>query len=137
MNIPSFGASTTAPAPDLFAWIESPPAAPASAAPAYEPPRYMQTPGWRDPETSLEAAERIAPHVARLRRRVLDLLREIPQGLSVHQIANRLRLPVATIQPRVSELRANGNVKPSGQRCTNETGASAHLWIVTNSGGPV
>ena len=90
---------------------------------------YPASPGWRDPTTSREAAEGVAGRVAPLRELVLDVITSRPSGASVHEIARILDLPVATIQPRVSELRRLGDIKPSGERCQNESGASAHLWV--------
>jgi DNA-binding Lrp family transcriptional regulator len=112
---------------DLFGWTPAPPTAPNDA------PRYPAVPGWREPETSREAAELIAASASVIRRRVLALIKdESPEGIGVHQIAQRLLLPVPTVQPRVSELKRAGFVVASGKRCKNESGASAHLWIATN-----
>ena len=91
---------------------------------------YPEKPGWRDPTTSREAAVRIGGRAASLRKLVLAVISGKPSGTSVHEIAHILELPVATIQPRVSELRRLGDIEPSGERCTNESGASAHKWIV-------
>jgi predicted transcriptional regulator len=103
---------------DLFGYVQSPPTAPSG---------YAGGPGWRDPETSREAAQRIAPHASRLRAQVLAVIKEFP-GLSVHQIAARLNMPVPTVQPRISELRRASMIEPTGQRHRNESGASAHCW---------
>ncbi len=91
---------------------------------------YPESPGWREPTTSREAAERIAGRAAPLRKLVRDVIAGKPSGISVHEIAGILEVPVATIQPRVSELRRFGEIKPSGERCKNESGASAHKWIL-------
>jgi DNA-directed RNA polymerase specialized sigma24 family protein len=91
---------------------------------------YPESPGWRDPTTSREAAERIAGRAASLRELVRAVIASKPSGISVHEIAGILEVPVATIQPRVSELRRLGDIKPSGERCKNESGASAHRWIL-------
>ena len=96
---------------------------------------YPASPGWRDSSTSREAAELIAGRAEPLRKLVLDVIAGKPSGISVHEIASILELPVATVQPRASELRRFGQIKPSGERRQNESGASAHLWILSNKAG--
>lgn len=108
---------------DLFGWSPSPSTAP-------ERESYPARPGFRDIGPSAEAADRIADRVAGLRLEVVDVLRRAPDGLGVHEIARALNRTIPTIQPRVSELRRLGRIKPSGRRCRNESGASAHTWIL-------
>ena len=90
---------------------------------------YPTLPGWREPSTSREAAEQIAGQAAPLRKAVLELISKTPNGLAVHEVADLLKRPVATVQPRFSELRRQGEIRPSGRRRLNESGMSAHVWI--------
>ena len=92
---------------------------------------YPNAAGWRDNTTSREAADRIAGSLEPLRKKVLDLIAKTPDGLAVHEIANLLGKSVAAVQPRVSELRRQGEVKPSGQRRLNSSGMSAHFWVIS------
>jgi hypothetical protein len=91
---------------------------------------YPSSPGWREATTSREAAERIAGQALPLRKIVLDLIAKTPNGLAVHEVADLLKRPVSTVQPRCSELRRLGEIQPSGQRRINASGARAHVWIV-------
>lgn len=91
---------------------------------------YPASPGWTEPTTSREAAELIAPRAPSLRERVLALISESPNGVAVHEAARILNVSVPSLQPRFSEIRRMGKIKPSGQRCRNDSGASAHKWII-------
>jgi predicted transcriptional regulator len=88
--------------------------------------KYPHEPGWRDPETSREAAEAIAGIAGTLRRLVYDHIRKHPHQ-TADDIAVALRISTRAIQPRVSELRALGLIINSG-RGKNPSGHSAHLW---------
>lgn len=93
---------------------------------------YPETPGWRKPETSIEAAEAIARQVGRLRARVLAEVQAGEAkgwgGLTADEAAGRLDLPVLTVRPRVTELRAMERLFDSGLRRTNESGRRAIVW---------
>lgn len=91
---------------------------------------YPRKPGWREPETSKDAAADVGPTADNLRSLVLLALR-VPR--TVHETAAILGLPVPTIQPRFSELRKLGEIAPSGERRQNATGSMAHVWRVTTS----
>jgi predicted transcriptional regulator len=87
---------------------------------------YPHEPGWRDPETSREAAEAIAGMAGTLRRLVYDHIRKYPLQ-TADDIANKLHMSTRAIQPRVSELRALGLIMNDG-RGRNPSGHAAHLW---------
>jgi hypothetical protein len=55
---------------------------------------YPRTPGWQDRETSIEAAEEIAPEVPRLRDKILTEIcgAYLSGGLTADETAIRLRL---------------------------------------------
>lgn len=98
--------------------------------------RYPEVPGWRDPTTSLDAAKRVKDKSKVLRARILAHLELVPLGLSAHEIARSLELPSSVVQPRLSELRSAGRIKPSGRRVRNESGATAHIWVLWPEGRP-
>lgn len=96
---------------------------------------YPRRPGYRDHSTSREAATKMASRAATLRETVLQLLREYPSGLTVHEGVALVELTypsitVAGLQPRFSELVAMGKIKRSGERRRNKSGMSAAVWII-------
>src|SRR5882724_1407718 len=97
---------------------------------------YPASPGWREPTTSREGAERVARCADVIRARVLTLLAAIPAGLSVHEIAARMRLPVSSVAPRISQLRNDSRIKRSGRRRRNASGSTAHIWVMWPDGTP-
>lgn len=92
--------------------------------------RYPFVPGARDTDTSVAAADSIAPQVTRLRRLVLDAIRAAgAAGLTADECAARVDLSVLTVRPRVCELREMRFVIDSGQRRANQSGRNAIVWI--------
>jgi predicted transcriptional regulator len=90
--------------------------------PYLEPPLH----GFKGTDGTSYDAATIAKLTSSARREaVLALLAKHPEGLTTHEIAARLLLPVASIQPRVSELRNLGRIESTGKRRRNATGASA------------
>lgn len=69
-----------------------------------------------DPATSHEAAESLTESdITRLYGLILGALRESPDGLTVPEIADRLKIPRDTISPRMRPMQGKGYV-----RCTSE-----------------
>lgn len=87
---------------------------------------YPTAPGHALRDTSIEAAAAIASRAETLRAAVLAMLKAAP--LSVHQCAAALGEPVASVQPRFSELVALDLVVDSGTRTRNLSGRSAIVW---------
>lgn len=75
---------------------------------------YPDAPGFRRSDTSRAAAEAVKPKAGTVRLMVLEALRLRP--MTSVEIADRLRLPYSTCQPRTSELRAKGLIEDSGAR---------------------
>jgi predicted transcriptional regulator len=92
-------------------------------------PTYPHAPGWRDPETSREAAEAMEPRAGTLRAAALAFIRAHPHHTS-NEIAAALHETELAMQPRISELRAQGLIINDGRGRTR-SGRSAHLWIAT------
>lgn len=66
---------------------------------------YPDSPGHRGVETSIEAADAVAPKLARLQRLALDAIaRHGIAGLTTDELAEELKLDRSSIQPRTSEL---------------------------------
>lgn len=92
---------------------------------------YPDTPGAKGPDgTSQDAAEAIAPCVSHLRHvamRALDRLGEatVLEAVAIADVTRE------SLQPRFSELRAMGLVKPTGERRRNPSGKSAAVLTLT------
>jgi hypothetical protein len=95
-------------------------------------PRYPDTPGHRGIDTSMAAAEALAPRLGHLQRIALFTIRAAGvHGLTADELAARLDSDRWSIQPRTSELRRKGLILDSGQRRNNATGKKAIVWIAT------
>jgi broad specificity phosphatase PhoE len=88
--------------------------------------RYPHAPGFKEGETSREAAEAMAPLAGRLRKLVYDFICRHP-GHTADEIAAALDESILTIRPRVSELRCRGWIRNQG-RGVNRSGKEAHRW---------
>jgi hypothetical protein len=93
--------------------------------------RYPNKPGHRGVDTSIEAANDIAPKIGRLQRTTLKAVQSAgPQGLTSDEAAEVCGFDRWSIQPRLSELKAKGLVVDSGLRRRNSTGKNAIVWVV-------
>lgn len=91
---------------------------------------YPDTPGHRNVDTSIAAADALAPRLGRLQRLASGAIRDAgAHGLTVDELAARLEMDRWSIQPRTSELRRKGLIRDSGQRRPNITGKLAIVWI--------
>lgn len=91
---------------------------------------YPDTPGHRNVDTSIAAANALVPKLGRLQRMTEGAIRDAgAYGLTADELAARLGMDRWSIQPRTSELRRKGLVRDSGQRRRNATGKLAIVWI--------
>lgn len=91
---------------------------------------YPDAPGHRNVETSIAAAEALAPKLGRLQRMAEHEIRESGEdGLTADELAARLDMVRWAARPRISELKRKGLVRDSGQRRRNCTGKLAIVWI--------
>ena len=91
---------------------------------------YPDAPGHRNVETSIAAANDIAPKLGRLQRMAETAIRNAGWlGLTADELAATLKMDRWSIQPRTSELRRKGLIRDSGQRRPNSTGKLAIVWI--------
>lgn len=94
---------------------------------------YPDAPGHRNVDTSIAAAEALAPRLGRLQQMALETIREAGWlGLTADELAGRLDMDRWSIQPRTSELRRKGLIRDSGQRRPNATGKMAIVWTACN-----
>lgn len=93
-------------------------------------PAYPDAPGFRNTDTSREAAESVAPKLGRLQRLVLEAIKSRGAfGLTADECAEVLGVDRYSAQPRTSELRHKGQIIDSGKRRRNATGKSAIVWV--------
>ena len=91
---------------------------------------YPDSAGHRGVETSVAAADALAPTLGRLQRMAEVAIREAGWiGLTADELAARLGLDRWSIQPRTSELKRKGRIRDSGQRRPNCTGKLAIVWV--------
>lgn len=91
---------------------------------------YPDAPGHRNVETSIAAADALAPRLGRLQRLARSAICDAGlQGLTADELAARLDMDRWSIQPRTSELKRKGLIRDSGQRRLNCTGKAAIVWV--------
>ena len=101
--------------------------------------RHPDAPGHRNIDTSIEAADAIAPELGRLQRLARTEIRAAgDKGLTADELAARMNMPRWSIQPRTTELSRKGFIRDSGQRRRNATGKRAIVWVAaTRDGAPM
>src|SRR3546814_11579467 len=73
---------------------------------------YPDAPGHRNVETSIAAADALAPELGRLQRMAEGAIRDAgAHGLTADELAARLDMDRWSIQPRTSELRRKGLIQ--------------------------
>lgn len=82
--------------------------------------------GYRNTDTSKDAAEKVMSH---MRRAVLDRLLAIGPSTG-DELAQSLGVPVTSVRPRITDLARLGYVEDSGERRQNAAGRSAIVWAV-------
>ena len=91
---------------------------------------YPDAPGHRNVDTSIAAANALAPKLGRLQRMAETAIRDAGlYGLTADELAARLGMDRWSIQPRTTELKRKGLIRDSGQRRPNGTGKQAIVWI--------
>ena len=91
---------------------------------------YPDAPGHRNVDTSIAAANALAPKLGRLQRMAEGAIRDAGWlGLTADELAARLGMDRWSIQPRTTELRRKGLVRDSGFRRPNATGKQAIVWV--------
>lgn len=94
---------------------------------------YPDAPGYRNTDTSRDAADAIKPRLSKMQSDVLKVLAVRP--MTVMEIAQALRQRFETIQPRTSECAAKGLIEDSGERgISRDPRKAAIVWrLVTQS----
>jgi hypothetical protein len=94
----------------------------------YCAPRYPHSPGFRDQDTSLKAAEATLPRAQLLRDRVLVQLRR--GNFTADECAARMGESILSVRPRFTELKKLGLIRDTGDRRSNESGQTAKVWAI-------
>lgn len=106
----------------------------AHAAGGYSAPGAYPHQAWfkGEAETGREAAEAINPKLGRLQHMVLKEVKKRGRyGITPEECAAALELERVSVQPRLSELKAQGLVKDSGLRRVNpSSGKRAVVWVL-------
>lgn len=91
---------------------------------------YPDAPGHRHVDTSIAAADDLAPKLGRLQRMARTAIRNAGgYGLTADELAANLAMDRYSVQPRTTELRRKGLIRDSGLRRPNATGKMAIVWI--------
>ena len=91
---------------------------------------YPDAPGHRNVDTSIAAANALAPKLGRLQRMAETTIRDAGlSGLTADELAAQLGMDRWSIQPRTTELKRKGLIRDSGQRRPNATGKQAIVWV--------
>jgi len=85
---------------------------------------YPETPGYRDTDTSFDAAQSINAHT--LREMAMVTLTE--RSSTADECAEANGVPILAMRPRLSELKKQGKVKDTGIRRKNVSGKKAIVW---------
>lgn len=96
---------------------------------------YPDAPGHRNVDTSVAAADALAPKLGRLQQMAEAAIRAAGlYGLTADELAERLDMDRYSIQPRTSELKRKGFIRDSGKRRKNASGKMAIVWVGRNTG---
>ena len=96
----------------------------------HKPDPYPAQPGYKDRDTSRQAAEHVASRAELLRDRCAQRVRQAgAAGLTADEAADALGESVLSIRPRFTELLHLSRIKDSGQRRKNGSGRSAKVWV--------
>ena len=84
--------------------------------------------GYQKTDTSETAARENKQWKLTAKQRVLQLLQKVTVSLTTEEIAELLNISYGTVQPRLSELRAEGKVIDSGSRGETKWGKPCIKW---------
>ena len=92
---------------------------------------YPFSPGFQDTETSRLAAQIASATAGPIRDKVLALYKAYgPEGLTADEAAALMDKHVLSIRPRVTELKVQGVLKPTGIRRLSSMGLQSDVLAV-------
>lgn len=95
---------------------------------------YPNSPGFKEPTTSQEAAAKIAPTLNERQQEVIDALRADAiangTGLTADETAAKIGRDEKAVRPRFTELGPKNKnlIEKTGERRQNESGLAAAVW---------
>ena len=92
---------------------------------------YPESPGYREPTTSKDAADAMKKQAANLRALVFAAIAASgPRGLTADEVAEKLNNSVLGIRPRLTELGPKhfNKIERTGERRKNQSGLKAAVW---------
>jgi DNA-binding transcriptional ArsR family regulator len=94
---------------------------------------YPDTPGWKEPSTSRDAAEIMEATAETIRGEALRTLKQSrkcrPIGLTADQVATAIDRSILAVRPRITELKIMGLIDRTGERRLNKSGILAAVWV--------
>lgn len=92
---------------------------------------YPSAPGHRGVDTSIAAAQALAPNLAGQRQSVFHVI-ELARGYggTGDEVARKLNWNRYAVRPRLSELKNLGKIIDSGKRRRNSSGRYAIVWVL-------
>ncbi|RYM11018.1 hypothetical protein [Sphingobium cupriresistens] len=92
---------------------------------------YPNSPGAYPVDTSIAAADAVAPSVSYLQKLILAVLRSVgAYGATGDEIAERLGWERFRVRPRTSELRVLRKIVDSGARRKSQSGIASIVWVL-------
>lgn len=92
--------------------------------------KYPDHPGFKNTDTSEDAADKIVSKAATMRGQISEMLEEEGwDGVASDEAADKYGFIVVSTRPRFSELRAKGEIIDSGRRRKSAYGAKQIVWI--------
>jgi hypothetical protein len=91
---------------------------------------YPEFPGHVDDDTSLKAADKVAPRVAFMHGQILDCIRASDDGATCDEIEIALRMKHQTASARIRELVLGGLLRDRGDRRQTRSGATARVYEI-------
>lgn len=84
--------------------------------------------GYRNTDTSRQAALDIEPGKKTIKQQIIDLLASASVPLTADEIADIIRRPHGSVRPRMTELQLDGKVRDSGSRKLGRYGKPMICW---------
>ena len=88
---------------------------------------YPLNPGFKEGDTSQQAAESMIDKAPLLRKRCYNTLRMLGSA-TADEVAERLVITPFAARPRFTELKAQGLIVDTGERRPNISGRPAKVW---------
>lgn len=87
---------------------------------------YPHFPGYRDKDTSKEAAHKYAGKSKMLCDEIEAILKS--GAMSAYDLARLFNEPITSIRPRLTQLKNQGKIEDSGERHITEGGCREKVW---------